>query len=916
MKKNIVTLLAAGFVIASCSMNEINEGLVRKEMKTLYATTEIDTKTSLGENEDGVYKVSWSEGDRIVLIDERGFTATYATEESGKSRAQFNLKKGPEDMDFENGIIAGYPAENIYLNSPDPKIPVFITIPNIQEYKDITFADNVMPMISDATTGNELKFNNAAGVIRLMVSASEDITVKSITINSPSEYISGVCGYIPETKSYYFDEILKSEKSVKLSCGDGVAIGKEAKPFFIVVPHQEYKGMEIVVKTNDGFEQSFVMKSDRTITIKRSSVATIPLHVDELVESDDDSADIQFESYSVGWSYRYFDRGNGYSRYFNSEDPGQLMIWKAYNNGTDPYFNYPEINIASSRVRIDLLEDTVPDADIHTIDFRIDRNNDCIDIMAYDPEGNEIRYGSDGTTPFLNENHFISLDVLTSNVAKLAEVNLPFMDFPVTYKARKFVVNKDNKMKYSIAFDITLGATPENKEIDLGTYSIPYTQAQINKIPVTPITKAVAADAEAFADLPVHNTQNFAVTVGPWNDTWTRESWNQKDIGYLELRSTAGYNTIAYVMNPQTYAIEEDAYLEIPQNAEYDTTYELKETWSFYGIKYTFKAKVTCQRPVYKLVANPKFVSNGVVNLNGKVTYPLYANKTYTGGEEYALNKINLRDYVTVEGMSKLDKLYNELQVSYRIKETRPYYNEYTAPLGVSFIEYADPAVISTSQWPYHAYYDAQNNYVEEMTDVILYWKSVDQYPGNSNVYETINEIDVEYQLLSHDGLVKFGDPLTLKLVVPELLRFETTKTLTEPWMNNDVPTVTNIYKALNITDTKSNAQISNPKATSAADFFDYVYTENKQTVTMDGVRNVYGISIVPDAANARVYLKSGIALTANDYIFDPETGDVQLGNNSGNITDNIIIEIPVTMYHKYQGSHVHKVTVKVEFTK
>lgn len=916
MKNSLVTLFASVFVIVSCSINEIDYSPVSKETKTIYASTEVDTKTTLSDNINGVYKVIWSEGDQIALIDEGGYTAVFVTDEGAKSKSLFKYKNGKEDLDFENGVIAGYPVENIYLNSSDPKVPVFITIPSVQEYNGNTFSDNVMPMVSDITTGNDIQFNNAAGVIRLNVSASEDVSVKSITIRSQSQYISGKCGYIPDTKQYFFDQYLDSENNVKLSCGEGVIVGKEATSFMIVVPHQEYTSLQIVVKTVDGYEQTFTMKSDKTLKVKRSSVSTIPLYIDDLVKSKDNSADIQFEPYYVNWSYRYYDRGNGCSRYFNTEDTAQMMLWKSENNGNEPYFNYPEIKIDSSRVRIDLLEDSVPDNDVHEIDFRIDRNSNRVDIKAYDLDGNEIVYGADGVTPFLNQSHFIVLDALTSDVAKLTEVNLPFTDFPVTYKARKYVINYDNKMKYSIAFDITLGATPKDKEIDLGSFSITYTQAHINKVPVNPITKAVAADADAFADLPVHSTYDFAGTVGPWNDTWTRVSWNEKDYGYLELRSTAGYNNIAFTFNPSSYAIEEDAYLEIPQNAEYDTSYALQETWSFYGIEYTFNAEVYCQRPYYSLVPNPRFVKDGIVELSGKVDYPLYANGTYKEAGNYELNKINLRDYVHVEGMSQTDKLYNELQLSYKVKETRFDNSIYTAPLGVSFIENYEPAVLSASQWAYNAYFDAQNNYVEKIDEMMLYWNSVDQYPYNSNPYETINEVVVEYQLLSHDGEVKFGDPVELTLVVPELLKFETTKTLTQPWKRNDVPTVTNIYQALKITDTKNNIQISNPNATSANDFFDYIYTENKKTVTADDVRNVYNISIVPDATKVKAYLKSGIPLTANDYVFNPVTGEVQLPNNSGNITENIVVEIPVSMYHMYQGSHAHSVVVKVEFTK
>jgi XTP/dITP diphosphohydrolase len=144
MKNTLVTLFASVFVIVSCSINEIDYSPVSKETKTIYASTEVDTKTTLSDNINGVYKVIWSEGDQIALIDEGGYTAVFVTDEGAKSKSLFKYKNGKDDLDFENGVIAGYPVENIYLNSSDPKVPVFITIPSVQEYNGNTFSDNAL----------------------------------------------------------------------------------------------------------------------------------------------------------------------------------------------------------------------------------------------------------------------------------------------------------------------------------------------------------------------------------------------------------------------------------------------------------------------------------------------------------------------------------------------------------------------------------------------------------------------------------------------------------------------------------------------------------------------------------------------------------------------------------------------------
>ncbi|MBR2063442.1 MAG: hypothetical protein IJ971_01950, partial [Bacteroidales bacterium] len=587
------------------------------------------------------------------------------------------------------------------------------------------------------------------------------------------------------------------------------------------------------------------------------------------------SSDIVLESYAVNWNYNY---------YFDS------YYGNIYSHAASIY-NYPEMDVVTSPIDITKIYIDVANGYVWPIQFAHN------EIKAYGPDGKEIKN-------LLNDNHYIAFSALTSKVAKLQEVILPFADVPVTYKARTIVTNGSNMMKYSVAFDITLGARPADKEIDLGTFNVPGSQSHSTQIPVTPIAKAVAADAAAFANLPVFNSQNYANVYNTWNQ------WN-----FVEAKNTDGLtlNYVCYDLNSNYTAFEDKAYLEVRPNANYGATYDLKETYEFYGIKYTFKAKVNYQQPGYKLVANPKFVKNGVVDLTGSVTYPLFANKNYTDAVKYALDKIDLRAYVNVEGESVADKLNKELKIAYTVDKTVFDYGTYQnrVPYGVSA---AEPSTVTV-----YAYEDQNKNYVEVLPENILTWDNEFQYKVDQNTWDlssTINEVQVTYQLLSSDGKVKFGEPVTLKLVVPELLKLETTKTLSEPWENNDAPTVTNIYKALKITDTKSKAQISNPNATKAGDFFDYVYTENKQTVTKAGVRNVYDITVVPDAANVKIYLKSGAPLNKNDYEFDPETGDVQLASNTGNITEDVIIEIPVAMYHMYQGNHAHNVTVKVEFKK
>ena len=61
MKRYLYTLLAAGLVMTSCAVNEIQEAQSsNKGVQPIYASTEADSKTALGDYEDGRYKVYWN----------------------------------------------------------------------------------------------------------------------------------------------------------------------------------------------------------------------------------------------------------------------------------------------------------------------------------------------------------------------------------------------------------------------------------------------------------------------------------------------------------------------------------------------------------------------------------------------------------------------------------------------------------------------------------------------------------------------------------------------------------------------------------------------------------------------------------------------------------------------------------------
>lgn len=300
----------AGVVLASCTVTEYNDNTTLEGADTVVASIGEDTRTTYGTEEDGAHKVLWSAGDRILVATGSGNAnqATYTTKDGGSTSAVFVSDDPSKKLDFSSGAIAGYPSENMYITSPDPDKEIFFTIPEVQEYCENSFADNAMPMISDVTYDNVFHFKNAAGVMRLILSSDRSVSVSSITVTS-SQYICGESGYIPKHSRYFFDSSMMCSNTVTVDCGSGVKVGSDGTAFNIVVPHQTYEDLTIIVKTSDKKEQMFQMKEGKSITIQRSVISTIPLKLDNLAANNGPYAsievsDITFNNFNIDVSIK------------------------------------------------------------------------------------------------------------------------------------------------------------------------------------------------------------------------------------------------------------------------------------------------------------------------------------------------------------------------------------------------------------------------------------------------------------------------------------------------------------------------------------------------------------------------------------------------------------------------------------
>ncbi|MBR5014567.1 MAG: hypothetical protein IKY16_08200, partial [Bacteroidales bacterium] len=501
------------------------------------------------------------------------------------------------------------------------------------------------------------------------------------------------------------------------------------------------------------------------------------------------------------------------------------------------------------------------------------------------------------------------LKVLSSKAAQLTGVwDVKFLEHNAAYKSNFTLRDKTTNIDYTVAFEVKLGAKPAAKEINLGTFTAGAAlEHEVEILVGDAIAKILTTDAAFYADYvadmqalranPVEQLTYVAVpatpVVNPANST-------------IELR--LAYDALV--------AKKETSYIYVDQIKKFDDSYDIKHTYDVFGINYTFTAKVNFQKPAYTITPNPVLVKNGVVNLTGTVEIPeLKADKKgLTAGDDYELQEINLRNYIQVSDEVVAEITNGELSLAYMFTDTFvPQNSIYPVPVaGVSFAETGNQVTtikLDGANDKAYVYWDGANGKNAANFAIALIHRTATDDKGQPIVY---------------------GSPVTVQTVVPELVKIEApaSKVVTETYKNGAGKTAANIVGALVVKDVKTGKEIYNKYAKDLTQIwmgYSRTSTTASFTSTTDEVFKLYNQEVEIDAKNIKAYLESSkTALKVAEANTDPNadiyvdytTGEVSLVYlNDGNLTDNIIVEVPVKLTHDYCGNP-HTATAKVKFSK
>ena len=578
-----------------------------------------------------------------------------------------------------------------------------------------------------------------------------------------------------------------------------------------------------------------------------------------------EASDITFESYDAGaWSYTYF-------------------------NGTDHVFvKNPVDNIVKEL-------DVKSGVSINTLHYGNQALTDgtVVDDVTMtatytDADGNEVEV--DGK---------FSFKVLNSKSVMLTAIKLPIVDQALTYRADFTLADKTNKLNYTASFEATVGARPADKTITLPAMEIPaLTQDEMTKN-VAALTEAIVnTDAAYYADLLANNglyTKTHTMTVVP-------VATGAPYLNNLTYSPVANTNPVQYAENTEVV---------VPAFGGLAKDFKLEQVVTFYGVNYKFVADVKVVEPTYSIAYEASLIGpDGVAEVEGKVGFPEWtgSNPKTLGSSVFALNKIDLFDYIYVNDAAKAAVNAGEAKITYTMVPTIPQGDKLVVPSAIT------PATDETVA-------------IAAGTENILTW-------GNTGINEVKLEIALVSTLTKTVGTdvvpVKVYTTLPVKLWIDDYVDLKLRSTVPSAKFETGAGAVNaiNIVKAIEVVGTQKDlyptlnkwGYLYNPAAENLNEIWAscsykanpaQMETEyNGQNLKDADVFQVYGQQItIGDKSKSTAVIASGATYTGSwDVQAD---GTVVLFDHDSPLVQDVIITVPVKVTYNYGGEKTVNAQVK-----
>lgn len=259
--KKLLLFAAAATMFAACSKDKTEDIAVLPDGTLRVSFSEDDSRVQLDENS----RIVWNEGDLISVFNKTDGNECWRFDgKTGDSVGTISRVSGSAGGSAIGKIFAIYPYAESNAVSADGTITT--EIPATQKYCADSYGVGNNIMVASSENG-DLAFKNVLGWIKIRLSGTE--TVKSLVLEgNDGETLAGAATVNAGlTVSLAAD----AAKSLTLDCGEGVALSSDPTAFyFAVVPQVFEKGITVTAHYSDG--STFEKSTNKAITVERNHI--------------------------------------------------------------------------------------------------------------------------------------------------------------------------------------------------------------------------------------------------------------------------------------------------------------------------------------------------------------------------------------------------------------------------------------------------------------------------------------------------------------------------------------------------------------------------------------------------------------------------------------------------------------------
>ena len=199
------------------------------------------TKTHLGELSGEQYPLYWSEGDAIAVNGHASVALT--AEQAGEANATFTFNE-VSDLGEVYNIVYPAPAADVAASATEGCYPVVFASAQQYDAEHPTLVN--APLYGYANAGEGATLKHLSGVLRI-APKGEGVTLTSLVVKAGKGAISGAFDVDCATGALTARE--EASNTVTVTFGEGLTLGAEATPIYVVVPAGEFGVFSITLNT-------------------------------------------------------------------------------------------------------------------------------------------------------------------------------------------------------------------------------------------------------------------------------------------------------------------------------------------------------------------------------------------------------------------------------------------------------------------------------------------------------------------------------------------------------------------------------------------------------------------------------------------------------------------------------------------